>query len=34
MEKFSRDSEIKGGKLNAKWLGKYAITDIRGNVQE
>ena len=31
LKKNSRDSKIKGGKLNAKWLGKYTITDIRGN---
>ena len=31
LKKNSRDSERKGGKLNAKWLGKYTITDIRGN---
>ena len=29
--KKTRDSERKGVKLNAKWLGKYTITDIRGN---
>ena len=31
LKKNSRDSERKGCKLNAKWLGKYTITDIRGN---
>ena len=31
LKKKSRDSERKGCKLNAKWLGKYIITDIRGN---
>ena len=34
LKKNSRYSERKGGTLNAKWLGKYTITDIRGNVQE
>ena len=27
----SRVSERKGGKLNAKWLAKYTITNIRRN---
>ena len=31
LKKNSRVTERKGGKLNAKWLGKYTITDIRGN---